>query len=80
MIAERNDLSREHSKKSTTTDCKSPSCRNVYPSDPPFITPLISPFGRVSPVAGLAAAVIVNLVWIGFLGYGFSKLVELAFF
>jgi hypothetical protein len=49
-------------------------------SDPPFITQSISLFGRVWPVAGLAAAVIVNSVWIGFLGYGFSKLVETAFF
>ena len=49
-------------------------------SDPPFVTQSISPFGRVWPVAGLAASVIVNLVWIGFLGYGFSKLVETALF
>ena len=49
-------------------------------SDPPFITQSISLFGRVWPVAGLTASVIVNLVWIGFLGYGFSKLVETAFF
>jgi hypothetical protein len=35
---------------------------------------------RFWPVAGLATAVIVNLVWIGFLGYGFSKLVSTAFF
>jgi hypothetical protein len=49
-------------------------------SDPPFITQSISLFGRVWPVAGLAASVIVNLVWIGFLGYGFSELVETAFF
>jgi hypothetical protein len=49
-------------------------------TDPPFITQSISLFGRVWPVAGLAAAVIVNSVWIGFLGYGFSKLVETAFF
>jgi hypothetical protein len=36
-------------------------------------------FGRFWPVAHLAAAVIVNLAWIGFLGYGFFKLVEPAF-
>jgi hypothetical protein len=48
-------------------------------SDLPFITQSISLFGRLWPVAGLAAAVIVNLVWVGFLGYGFSKLVETAF-
>ena len=40
----------------------------------------ITLFGRLWPVAGLAAAVIVNLAWVGFLGYGFSKLVETAFF
>jgi hypothetical protein len=49
-------------------------------SDLPFITQSISLFGRLWPVAGLAAAVIVNLAWVGFLGYGFSKLVETAFF
>jgi hypothetical protein len=40
----------------------------------------ISPFHRIWPVAVLAAAVIVNLAWVGFLGYGFFKLVEPAFF
>jgi hypothetical protein len=35
---------------------------------------------RFWPVAGLATAVIVNLVWIGFLGYGLSKLAATAFF
>jgi hypothetical protein len=49
-------------------------------SDLPFITQSISLFGRVWPVTGLAAAVIVNLAWVGFLGYGLSKLVETAFF
>jgi hypothetical protein len=52
----------------------------VLTSDPPFITQSISLFGHVWPVAGLGAAMIVNLVWIGFLGYGLSKLVETAFF
>ena len=32
-------------------------------SDPPFITQSISLFGHAWPVAGLAAAVIVNSVW-----------------
>ena len=35
---------------------------------------------RSWPVAGLATAVILNLVWIGFLGYGLSKLAATAFF
>ena len=33
-----------------------------------------------TPVAVVAAAVIVNLAWMGILGYGFFKLVEPAFF
>ena len=37
-------------------------------SDLPFITQSITLFGRLWPVAGLAAAVIVNLAWVGFLG------------
>jgi hypothetical protein len=45
-------------------------------SDLPFIPQSISLFGRLWPVAGLAAAVIVNLAWVGFLGY----VVETAFF
>jgi len=49
-------------------------------SDLPFISEPISPFQRVWPVAGLVAATIVNLAWMGFLGYGFFKLVEPAFF
>ena len=40
----------------------------------------ISVFHRVWPVAGLTAAMIVNLAWLGFLGYGFFKLVEPVFF
>jgi hypothetical protein len=43
----------------------------------PFISESISLFRRIWPVAGLAAAVIVNVVWMGFLGYGFFKLVGL---
>jgi hypothetical protein len=35
---------------------------------------------RFWPVAGLATAVILNLVSIGFLGYGLSKLAATAFF
>jgi hypothetical protein len=49
-------------------------------SEPPFIAQSISLFGRAWPVVGLAAAVTVHSVWIGFLGYGLSKLVETAFF
>ena len=48
-------------------------------SDLPFITQSISLFRSRLAVAGLTAAVIVNLVWIGFLGYGFFKLVERSF-
>jgi hypothetical protein len=46
----------------------------------PFIPEPISLFHRVWPVAGLGAAVIVNVAWMGFLGYGFFKLVGPAFF
>jgi hypothetical protein len=49
-------------------------------SDRPFMTQPISLFYRFWPVAGLATAVIINLAWMGFLGYGFFKLVEPAFF
>ena len=35
---------------------------------------------NIWPVAGLAAAMIINLAWMGFLGYGFFKLFEPAFF
>jgi hypothetical protein len=38
--------------------------------------PPISLFGRIWPLAGLAAAVIANLAWIGLLGYGLFKLIE----
>jgi hypothetical protein len=49
-------------------------------SDLQFIPEPISLFHRIWPVAGLATAMIVNLAWMGFLGYGFFKLVEPAFF
>jgi hypothetical protein len=49
-------------------------------SDLPFIIRPISLFHRLWPVAGLAAAIIVNLAWMGFLGYGFFKLFDTAFF
>jgi hypothetical protein len=45
-----------------------------------FIAQPVSLVHRFWPLAGLATGVIVNLVWIGFLGYGFSKLAEAAFF
>ena len=47
---------------------------------PSSITQPISVFHRVWPVAGLTAAMIVNMAWVGFLGYGFFKLVEPVFF
>ena len=31
-------------------------------------------FERALPLAGLAVAVVINLAWIGFLGYGLAKL------
>jgi hypothetical protein len=49
-------------------------------SDLSFIPEAISLFHRIWPVAGLAAAMIVNVVWMGFLGFGFFKLVQPAFF
>jgi hypothetical protein len=49
-------------------------------SDPAFINQPISLFHRVWPVASLATAVIVNLAWMGFLGYGLVKLAKQAFF
>jgi hypothetical protein len=49
-------------------------------SDLPFIPEPISLFRRIWPVASLAAAVIVNVIWMGVLGYGFFKLVGPAFF
>jgi hypothetical protein len=49
-------------------------------SDLPFIPEPISLLRRIWPAASLATAVIVNLAWIGFLGYGVFKLVEPAFF
>ena len=39
----------------------------------------ISRFHRIWPVAGVGFAVIVNMAWIGFLGFEFFKLIELAF-
>ena len=41
--------------------------------------PLASLFTPIWPVAGLVAATILNLAWIGFLGYGLFKLLEPAF-
>ena len=45
----------------------------------PFIRQSISLFRPRLAVAELACAVTVNLVWIGFLGYGFFKLAERPF-
>ena len=49
-------------------------------SDQPLIPEPISVFRRIWPVAGLVAAIVVNMAWMGFLGYGFFKLVEPVFF
>jgi hypothetical protein len=49
-------------------------------SEPAFIAEPISLFRRTWPVAGLLAAIFVNVAWMGFLGYGFFKLVGTAFF
>jgi len=42
-------------------------------------TRAVSRFRRIWPVAGLGFAVIVNVAWIGFLGFEFFKLIEAAF-
>ena len=47
---------------------------------PPSVAGAAPRFHRIWPVAGLAFAVIVNMVWIIFLGFEFYKLVEPAFF
>ena len=49
-------------------------------SDLPFIPEPVSLFHRIWPAAGLVAAIVVNAAWMGFLGYGFFKLVGPAFF
>jgi len=49
-------------------------------SDLPFITQPISLFHRIWPVAGSVAAIVVNLAWMSFLGYGLFKLVKPGFF
>jgi hypothetical protein len=46
----------------------------------PSVAESISVFRRAWPVAGLAAAVIVNFAWMSFLGYGFFTLVKPALF
>ena len=40
----------------------------------------ISRFDRIWPPAMLGSALIINIVWIGFLGVEICKLIELAFF
>jgi hypothetical protein len=45
-------------------------------SERPLIPEPISRLHRIWPVAGLVAAMMVNFAWMGFLGYGFFKLVE----
>ncbi len=49
----------------------------VSPVAPPRRT--ISRIRRIWPVAGLGFALIVNVAWIGFLGFGLFKLIEAAF-
>jgi hypothetical protein len=49
-------------------------------SERPLIPEPIPRFHRIWPIAGLAAAMMVNLAWMGFLGYGFFTLVERVFF
>jgi hypothetical protein len=49
-------------------------------SDLPIISQPVSFFGSIWPVAGLVAAIVINVAWMGFLGYGFFKLVGPAFF
>jgi hypothetical protein len=46
---------------------------------PPIAKP-ISLVHRVWPVAGVVAAMMVNLAWMDFLGFGFFKLVKPIFF
>jgi hypothetical protein len=41
-----------------------------------FITRPVSLFHHIWPVAALATAMMVNLAWMGFLGYGLFKLVK----
>ena len=47
---------------------------------PPLVVGAGSRFHRVWPVAALAFAVIINVAWIGFLGFEFFKLIEPVFF
>ena len=53
----------------------------VSPLVPPrhLVTWAIPRFHRIWPVASLGFAVIVNMAWIGFLGFEFVKLMKLAF-
>jgi hypothetical protein len=52
----------------------------ILTSDLPIVAQSMSFFSRVWPVAGLAAVMIVNFAWMGFLGYGVFKLIKQAFF
>jgi hypothetical protein len=49
-------------------------------SNLPVITGQISSFHRLWPAGGLVIAAIVNVIWMGFLGYCFFKLFAPAFF
>jgi hypothetical protein len=44
-----------------------------------LVTRAIRRFHHIWPVAGLGFAAIVNVAWIGFLGFEFFKFIELAF-
>jgi hypothetical protein len=58
--------------------------KTITKKGPPVIAKAIarpiSFIHRTWPVAGLAAALVVNLAWVGVLGYGFFKIVEPVFF
>jgi hypothetical protein len=49
-------------------------------SDPPCVAKSTPFFDRIWPVSGLIAAIVVNVAWMGFLRYGFLKLIRPAFF
>jgi hypothetical protein len=53
-----------------------------WPLVPPghLVASAISRFHRIWPVAALGFAAIVNVAWMGLLGFEFFKLIKLAFF
>jgi hypothetical protein len=76
------DLERNNTKRTTVIAKAEVIVTPIQPltSDFPFITQPISLFHRIWPVGGLIAAVIVNLAWMIFLGYGLFKIVKPEFF